>query len=139
MDIVARATYLMHCSEFRLKAHLWFASKEERLRNYLEWFVKEFYPGEDECIHRNVKILVASATWVGPNVKRLAKVLKIPRDEVELISLRLRNNKIWIRDKLVVEWAGDGPTEDFEGQCWMGLLLDAMVAEGLLERTLEDA
>jgi hypothetical protein len=64
---------------------------------------------------------------VGPNVKRVAKVLKVSRKEVQPYAQRLRQSKIWSGGKINCGW--------FEKETsGISFLLDLSVAMGFLQR-----
>lgn len=72
-------------------------------------------------------VLIAS-TNVGASVKRIAKVLKMPRGPIYIWSRNLRKSKIWVKGKVDAKgWSGkDGGVE---------FILSVLVAQGLMVRT----
>ena len=84
--------------------------------------------GED-CLEAQVLL---SSIVVGPNVKRIASFLSVPRDDVSYLSVILRRNGIWRGGKVAAsEWFGkDGG---------IAFICDVAVAKQQLKKTWAEA
>lgn len=73
-------------------------------------------------------VVLLSSINIGPNADKLAKFTKYPRSLVRQFGRRLRNNGVWIGDKVAaVEWFEEGGS--------VALIADSLVALGLVRRT----
>lgn len=103
---------------------------EEEARQAIQEAV-DCFPDEDESILNSLRILVASC-FLGPNADKIAKFLDLNRDKVvRPRAKRLRQNGIWTQDGKIALVCQDESTDE---EVSLSLLLDAMVAEGLLVR-----
>jgi hypothetical protein len=73
----------------------------------------------------NAALVLLASLAIGPHVRRIAKLTRLPRKCVMDIGRRLRANGVWVGSKLQVDW----PTNI------MSFWLDVNVALGYLERT----
>lgn len=76
----------------------------------------------DERTYQSAAILLASF-MVGPNIKRIAKVLKYPRKKVSIRSLHLRRNGIWKQGYIHVDHKAYDESD-------IAFLCDTLVANG---------
>lgn len=84
--------------------------------------------GEKEGKDFDIAVAMLSACVVGPNIVRVAKFAQLPRETIRQPFNRLRDNYVFIGDKLNVQWfsKNDGG---------IAFILDLMTAQGLVERT----
>lgn len=89
--------------------------------------VRKFDPdiAEDEPAFETYSIILA-ALVVGPNVKKIATFLEIPRLSVAKRAKNLREQKVWIGNKIHANWDGEDGGVSF--------IADCLVADGLLAR-----
>lgn len=92
------------------------------------WCEAENITKEDKSsdICTAVALLIASEI-VGPNVKKCSKLLGVSRSNVAVLAKRLRENKVWDGRYVHHNWGGN--------HGGASLLLDGLVAMGLLERS----
>lgn len=83
---------------------------------------------KDEVTNRPLIILLASIV-VGPNIKRISKLTRIPRAEISWRANNLRKNRIWVGGKIHSDYF------EKKGLGTINLLLDANVSQGYLERS----
>ena len=102
--------------------------RQAALANIEEVLAFDVLKGCGEPVEFGVKMLVG-ALWVGPNIVRLASLLKAPRSRVREYSMNLRRSEVWCRNTMFLEWlADDAENAD------VGVMLDAMVAAGIFLR-----
>lgn len=78
---------------------------------------------------QSAMILMASGN-VGPNAKRIAKLLGYPRKVVAEKARIARKNKIWVGGKIIAEWLDDK-------RGGVAFIADVAVLDGILERVFE--
>lgn len=71
-------------------------------------------------------LFLLSSAVVGPNIKKIKKFSGLPLASVQKFSKIAHKNKIFVGNKLAVEW--------FEKNGGIALIADGMVLDGLLER-----
>ena len=98
--------------------------QEVTLRKVKSMLKKLQIPTGDE------EVVMLSAAFVGNETTRLAEFTKVPMDTVMKVAERCRSNGIWSGDKITANWL-----DPKEGQ--MELILDCMVAKGLLSKTTD--
>ena len=84
--------------------------------------------GESEGSDSYYAAMVCLASvYVGPNIKRISKLLRVPRRWVAKYSKNLRNNKVWVGNRVYGDWLNkkDGG---------ISFCCDVCVAAGLLDR-----
>lgn len=85
---------------------------------------------EDPEFLDTIRVLLASL-FVGMNGDKVASFLKLNRDFVRVRAKRLREQGIWRKQGLAIDW--------FHEKCGhMSLVIDALVAEGKIERASWD-
>jgi len=103
----------------------------EQIDNEIVWKEAERFSeakrDEDVCIA--TALLLASAC-VGPNVKRCAKFLQVPRERIVWMCQNLRRSHIWKGAKVYADWEN----EEYGG---INLICDTFVALGLMEKCKE--
>lgn len=84
--------------------------------------------GEKEGAAFDLGVAMLSTCVVGPNIVRVAKFAQLPRETIRQPFNRLRENYVFIGDKLNVQWfsKNDGG---------IAFIMDLMVAQGLIEKT----
>jgi hypothetical protein len=103
-------------------------SKEQTLQEIERILQDPFFSEDNFPVKDSVRILLASLQ-VGPNADRIARFLGLNRDTVVRPRVkRLRANGVFQGCEIVCEW-------DNKESGHMSLLLDALVAEGLVART----
>jgi len=71
-------------------------------------------------------VILLSSVNVGPNIKKIAKFTGYKRSEIAKRSKNLRENSVWVKDKVSCDW--------FEKDGSLAFILDCMVADGTLQR-----
>jgi hypothetical protein len=96
----------------------------KRLHREIHKLDPKVEPGSDTF---NAAVVTLASAIVGPNIRRLAKLTKLPLAYVTTIGRRLRENGIWMGSKVACDW---NDKESGAIEFW----LDVCVAQGLLER-----
>ncbi len=99
---------------------------EEDLRE-IDQLVNEVDPKAKESERFAMRLLIASAMY-GPNVKRLAKFLRVPRSRIAPMARRLRDSGVWVGSRIYHSGWDDEETGN------VALILDALTALGLVKR-----
>lgn len=87
--------------------------------------LKRFDITPDSKAYVPALVLICSA-FKGPNADRIANFIGRPRSEVRVIGNRLRDNLVWLGNKVNCDWFGkDGG---------VAFMCDVCVAQGLLAR-----
>lgn len=95
----------------------------QRLMREIKRIDPKVKPGERT--HETYMILLAGLA-VGPNIKKIAHFLGLPREKVAERGRRLRKNGVWVGARITDGWfAKDGG---------ITFIMDACVAEGLMTR-----
>jgi len=103
-------------------------NKDQTLQEIEKVAQDPFFSEDSFPVRDSVRILLASL-HVGPNADKIARFLGLNRDTVVRPRVkRLRANGVFQDCEIVCEW-------DNKESGHMSLLLDALVAEGLIART----
>lgn len=78
----------------------------------------------------NTYLFLLSSSIVGPNIRKIRKFSGLPLADVQRFSKLARKSKIFVGNKLAVEW--------FEKNGGIALTCDAMVLDGLLKRATKN-
>ncbi len=103
------------------------ASNDRALRLDIERSATEFLPDTTPEYALAARCLIASI-FVGPHVRRIARLLRIQRRCIEPIGRRWRDNRVWIGHFVIAPWMA----EDIKGDVIL-FCLDVMVGTGDVE------